>query len=51
MTHKATRSRQSRAAETARRVTIPHSSWSRIDRSRGGSALIAPDDFWARLGL
>lgn len=51
MTSKTTRSRQSHTPETAPRVTIPHSSWSRVDRSRGGSALIAPDDFWARLGL
>jgi hypothetical protein len=51
MTSKATRARPSRLTETAPRVTIPHSSWSRVDRSRGGSALIAPDDFWARLGL
>ncbi|WP_294131429.1 hypothetical protein [Sphingobium sp.] len=51
MTSKASGSRQSRVAESAPRVTIPHSSWSRIDRSRGGTALIAPDDFWARLAL
>ena len=30
---------------------LPHSSWSRTDRTRGRNAMIAPDDFWARLGL
>ncbi len=31
-------------------IHIPHSSWSRTERT-GPTEAIAPEDFWARLGL
>ncbi|EQB32225.1 hypothetical protein [Sphingobium ummariense] len=43
--------RQQRRAEERDRVHIPHYSCSRIERPASAAASIAPDDFWARLGL
>ena len=43
--------RQSRRDQHEPRIHIPHSSWNRAASARGGNTLIAPDDFWARLGL
>lgn len=51
MTHKAVHARRPRRKGASPRTIIPHSSWSRIDPPRGGGTPIAPDDFWARLGL
>lgn len=51
MTHKIVHTRRPRRNAESARVIIAHSSWSRIDPPRSGSTLIAPDDFWARLGL
>ena len=42
--------RRKRQHETARDVYIPHSSWSRQPQA-AASAALAPEDFWARLGL
>ncbi|MFZ2997751.1 hypothetical protein [Sphingobium sp.] len=49
MTKKPVRSQQAR--REALLPPIPHSSWSRPDRTRGRSVIIGPDDFWLRLGL
>lgn len=51
MTHKAVHARRSHREGADVRVTIPHSSWSRVTPPRNGSVVIAPDDFWARLGI
>lgn len=45
------RARRARRAADIPRIAIPHSSWSRMESASGGSAQIAPADFWARLGL
>ena len=49
MTRKVPRSRPPH--DTARRIAIPHSSWSNARPSQDGNAVIAPDEFWSRLGL
>lgn len=51
MTPKSVHARRPRRQGASPRGIIPHSSWSRIEPLRSGSAVIAPDDFWARLGL
>ncbi len=53
MTHKNSQSRKYHpvSVKQAPTIHIPHSSWSRTEQARGRDALIAPDDFWARLGL
>ncbi|WHO37535.1 hypothetical protein PMI04_013270 [Sphingobium sp. AP49] len=50
MTHKPVRTRQQRLPKKAQ-IHIPHSSWSRVVPHRSGEAVLAPDDFWTRLGL
>ncbi|QJR01855.1 hypothetical protein HH800_06350 [Sphingobium yanoikuyae] len=50
MTHKQDRVRQQRQDQTPQ-IHIPHSSWSRVERNRSAEAVLAPGDFWARLGL
>ena len=50
MTHKQARVRQQRQDQTPQ-IHIPHSSWSRVERNRSAEAVLAPGDFWARLGL
>ena len=42
--------RRKRQHQTARDIHIPHSSWTRQPRAAPNAAL-APEDFWARLGL
>lgn len=52
MTRKPTRISPPRRVSSAAQIHIPHSSWARVERSApNASATIAPDDFWARLGL
>ena len=50
MTRKTLLSRKRQHSLTAASLPVPHPSWSRRERVRGGAAL-APDDFWSRLGL
>jgi len=50
MTHKQVRVRQRRQVK-ASQIHIPHSSWSRVEPIRGAETVLAPGDFWARLGL
>ena len=42
--------RRKRQQQTARDIHIPHSSWTRQPPTAANAAL-APEDFWARLGL
>ncbi|WP_196221786.1 hypothetical protein [Sphingobium sp. CAP-1] len=51
MTRKITRRHPQRRAQPAQHVYIPHSSWTRVDSAPAVNSAIAPDDFWARLGL
>ena len=50
MTRKSAHSSRQREARFGQGIFIPHSSWSRVQRPAGMSVL-APEDFWARLGL
>ncbi|WP_420144181.1 hypothetical protein [Sphingobium sp.] len=38
-------------ARQSQHVYLPHSSWARVERKPAVSTPIAPDDFWARLGI
>ncbi|MDO7833554.1 hypothetical protein Q4610_00695 [Sphingobium sp. HBC34] len=51
MTRKISRARDQRRARPAQHIYIPHSSWTKRDATPAAGATIAPDDFWARLGL
>lgn len=52
MTRNIIRSRaRTRTSTKSAAIHIPHSSWNRTEPQSGRKALIAPDDFWARLGL
>jgi hypothetical protein len=52
MTRNIIRSRaRTRTSAKVAAIHIPHSSWNRTEPQSGRKALIAPDDFWARLGL
>ena len=42
--------RPKRPRDTGRDIYIPHSSWSRKPRTTA-DAVIAPEDFWAKLGI
>jgi hypothetical protein len=50
MTRKSVRSQHKRRSDRRRDIYLPHSSWSRASAVPANAA-IAPDDFWARLGL
>lgn len=50
MTNKTIRSQKHVRHRERNEVRIPHSSWSRHENAKG-QALIAPADFWSRLGL
>jgi hypothetical protein len=45
------RRRRSDAAFPAQPISLPHSSWTRVERKPAAGKTIAPADFWARLGL
>ncbi len=51
MTRKITRPRQPRRAQQGGYVYVPHPSWARGEGKSATTPAIAPDDFWARLGL
>ncbi|BBF70989.1 hypothetical protein K9B33_21190 [Sphingobium sp. 3R8] len=51
MTRKTTRPRQPHRVQPDSHVYLPHSSWTRVERKAAVGGAIAPDDFWARLGL
>ncbi|WP_176400356.1 hypothetical protein [Sphingobium sp. Z007] len=51
MTRTTTRPRQTHRTPTDGHVYLPHSSWARVERKSTTTPAIAPDDFWARLGL
>lgn len=51
MTRTTNRPRQPRQSRADSHVYLPHSSWARVDRKPTTATVIAPDDFWARLGL
>lgn len=51
MTRKISRARRQHPAQPTSHVYLPHSSWSRVERSHAAVAPLEPDDFWARLGL
>jgi len=43
--------RQPRRVRQTNHIPNPHSSWTRRDHGDSPAIAIAPDDFWARLGL
>ncbi|AEG47986.1 hypothetical protein Sphch_0286 [Sphingobium chlorophenolicum L-1] len=51
MTQNASRIRQRRRAGSSPQIHIPHSSWSRVERTPERTAPVKPDEFWSRLGL
>ncbi|MEC3949860.1 hypothetical protein [Sphingobium sp. HWE2-09] len=51
MTRIITRPRSPRPVRADDHIYVPHSSWNRSDRKAVTGGAIAPDDFWARLGL
>ncbi|MEC3910843.1 hypothetical protein U5A82_10280 [Sphingobium sp. CR2-8] len=51
MNRKTTRPHPQRPVRGDNHVYLPHSSWARVDRKLTAATVIAPDDFWARLGL
>jgi hypothetical protein len=51
MTRTTQNRRQSRITQPADALYLPHSSWTRVEHKPAANNTIAPDDFWARLGL